>query len=122
MDCEYNRRGEKNKKLISEYPSKPSPSVSEEEARTVFPDIVVHHRTIKSNLLVIEIKKSSSHDDGEADKKKLRCFLMDKNYRYQYGLFLRLGNSGCTEAKLLLINGNSEQPDEVDWCEDIRNA
>ena len=69
-----------------------------------------------------EIKKSSSKDNGKADNKKLHCFLMDENYRYQYGLFLRLGNSGCTEAKLLSINGNSKKPNEVDWCEDIKNA
>ena len=55
VDCEYNRNLKEVKSL-----NMPSSCVSwdDTEARTVFPDIIVHHRGTNENLLVIEMKKT----------------------------------------------------------------
>ncbi len=102
VDCEYNRRGFDKKKLLEilkpEFPSE-NTILDDTEARTVFPDIIVHKRTTFVNLLVIEVKKDNNHD-STIDIQKLKAFGQDQNYRYRFGLFVRLGSSGCTEVKL----------------------
>jgi len=55
VDCEYNRHGMKVKKI-----ELPNDDINwdDTEAKTVFPDIIIHKRnTDRYNLLVIEIKK-----------------------------------------------------------------
>lgn len=60
------------------------------DARTVYPDIIVHHRNTDENLLVIEMKKSSrSNGDVSLDKDKLNAFIGEP-FRYQHGLFIQL--------------------------------
>src|SRR2546427_10876910 len=56
-DCEYNRNLGEIKRG-----SMPNTEVGWDdlESKTVFPDIIVHKRVSKKNLLVIEAKKSSS--------------------------------------------------------------
>ena len=102
VDCEYNRRGFNKKKLIEimkpELPTE-NTILDDTEARTVFPDIIIHKRTTPLNLLVIEVKKDNDYD-STMDIQKLVAFGQDRNYRYRFGLFLRLGSSGCTEIKL----------------------
>ena len=87
VDCEYNRFDEIPKKL--ELPTD-KVNWNDTEAKTVFPDIIVHKRgTQKNNLLVIEIKKSSNSNPGNFDRKKLKAFIKDP-YNYRFGLFLRI--------------------------------
>lgn len=87
VDCEYNRFDEMPKEL--ELPMD-NVNWNDTEAKTVFPDIIVHKRgTQKNNLLVIEIKKSSNSNPGNFDRKKLKAFLKDP-YNYRFGLFLRI--------------------------------
>ena len=57
VDCEYNRKGKLPKKLRD---SKERVSVDDTNARTVYPDIIVHRREQPENLLVVESKKKSS--------------------------------------------------------------
>jgi hypothetical protein len=58
------------------------------DAKTVFPDIIIHKRgTDQCNLGIIEIKKSNSNHDYTPDIQKLRSFTGDE-YKYQLGLFL----------------------------------
>jgi hypothetical protein len=94
VDCEYNRHGDAIKKL--QYGHVESISTDDLEAKTVFPDIVVHKRgNDESNLLVIEIKKSNSGQHHGPDQEKLKAFTGNQ-YRYEVGLFLLLDmDRGC---------------------------
>lgn len=88
VDCEYNRNHDHVKRLrelVREV------HTDEPEGKTVFPDIIVHHRNSDENLLVIEVKKASNPDNGDADFRKLRAFLQELHY--EHGLFLRLRGS-----------------------------
>ncbi|WP_144922328.1 hypothetical protein [Halorubrum salsamenti] len=59
------------------------------DAQTVFPDIIVHERESSDhNLLVIELKKTSSTESGDCDKEKIVRFREDLCYKY--GIFLQL--------------------------------
>lgn len=88
VDCEYNR-DHHNPDLIKRLVRFiGSGRTDDEHARTVFPDIIVHHRGKRENLLVIEIKKSTNRDwDGELDKEKLTAY-KGQELGYRYALFL----------------------------------
>ena len=78
------------------------------QARTVYPDIIVHHRETKDNLLVIEIKKTSCNQlSNDLDVEKLKEY--KRQLGYTYAIFVRFktgGNRvGVNEAKLILMNG-----------------
>jgi len=90
VDCDYNRDRTDTKELpgMGDYYRVKTPS---EENRTdiVLPDIIVHMRGQKRNLLVIEIKKD---EDEEDDIKKLEFFTARGKYHYSAGLFIILGS------------------------------
>jgi len=81
VDREYNRKFEKIKKLHPE-----DIKSDDTDARTVYPDIIIHHRNTDDNLLIIEIKKNASESDKENDIDKIRGFI--EEYKYSYGLFI----------------------------------
>jgi hypothetical protein len=85
VDCEFNRKGTLPKELYVTIES----VVSEDDldARTVFPDIIVHHRGQRANLLVIEAKKSGV--DDTRDRQKLDAFKTDEGYQYEYAVLMR---------------------------------
>ena len=91
VDCEYNLNMNEIKVLdrIREC----------DERRTtdrVFPDIIIHMRGLKKNLLVIEIKKQ--HLNPKCDEKKLELFTApDGDYNYALGLFLKFTGTKTTE-------------------------
>ncbi len=95
VDCEYNRRGRDIKKLSLEFCEEIKPD--DVEAKTVFPDIIVHQRRIQQNLLVVEVQKVGGLQTTR-DKEKLKAFGEDPAYSYQYALFLCLGPRGSAEA------------------------
>jgi hypothetical protein len=76
VDCEYDRLYDEAKKL----------RIQGELAR-VIPDIIVHHRNTKENLLVIEAKKDSDRRGVRADFRKLREF--KKQLGYRHAIFIR---------------------------------
>jgi hypothetical protein len=86
VDCEYNRKGYDPKRLNLRVRHV---RTDDTEARTVYPDIIVHHRNSDDNLLVIEIKKSTNSDNGDSDREKLQAYGDQLGYRF--GLFIRLG-------------------------------
>jgi len=100
VDCEYNRKGHDNVKRLN----LPVDSTLSDctEAVTVYPDIIVHHRTTEENLLVIEVKKSSSIIPKERDLEKLRAYKSQLGYRY--AVFLRFAT------------GNAKISGEYEWC------
>jgi hypothetical protein len=79
VDCEYNRNGRVPKRL--EHLVRVRVTATDEEGITVYPDIVVHKRQKRENLLVIEVKKSTSRRSAEFDHSKLRGYLEEYDYR-----------------------------------------
>jgi hypothetical protein len=92
VDCEYNRYCQNSellkKTLILPRHSK-KVNVDDLEAKTVYPDIIVHGRGTEFNLLVIEVKKSTSTQSIDFDMLKLHQY--KKELHYKYALFLTLG-------------------------------
>lgn len=86
IDCEYNRDGVEPKKLghLGLYPDS-----EDDDAKTVFPDVIVYHRGSRENYLVIEFKKSTSRVDREIDLAKLQGY--KEQLGYQFALFVEVG-------------------------------
>jgi len=101
VDCEYNRYEDTTKKLRSiknrvlDITNLKDSEVErligeDKEAITIYPDIIIHtRRRPYNNLLVIEVKKSSSNIDKDFDISKIKE-LMKPPYNYKYGLFLMI--------------------------------
>jgi hypothetical protein len=80
VDCEYNRDGFNAKKL---HLQPPETNAFDDDAVTVFPDIIVHKRgSNNDNLLVVEIKKANSRLGPQFDKSKLTAFRAQLNYKW----------------------------------------
>lgn len=90
VDVEYNREGEDeaSKAVSMEYlKSEISDDVDPRDldAKTVYPDVIVHNRGERyENLLVIEAKKSGR--SGEYDREKLTAY--KEELRYDHGVFV----------------------------------
>jgi len=115
VDCEYNREGDDPKRyheIVCQI-NKTGISAGDTEAKTAFPDIIVHKRgNNKDNLLVIEGKKLTGGTIGidEIDKKKLMAFLDTNQLNYKYGLAMQIPVGGGNMAKLFWFErGNTHQ-------------
>jgi hypothetical protein len=89
VDCEYNRDGIEPKKLgdLGLHPYS-----DDVEAKTVFPDVIVHRRGRGQNHLVLEFKKSTSRVGREIDLQKLRGYRQQLGY--EHALFVEVGTGG----------------------------
>jgi hypothetical protein len=89
VDCEYNRDGTDPKRIgnLELYPDS-----EDEDAKTVFPDVIVHRRRTRENHLVLEFKKSTSRIDREIDLRKLRGY--KQQLGYEHALFVEVGTAG----------------------------
>lgn len=101
VDCEYDIDGWELKRLegIQE---------CDERRRTsqVLPDIIVHVRGSRMNLLVVEVKTNPNADES-CDIKKLRLFTLHSgDYRYRLGVFLRLNPDGAEPDLHWFIDGH----------------
>jgi hypothetical protein len=91
VDVEYNREGENEvSKSVSmgNFRSEISDDIDPEDldAKTVYPDIIVHTRGEQhENLLVIEAKKSGR--SGEYDREKINAYKCDLHY--EHGVFVK---------------------------------
>ena len=80
VDVEYNRHGMDPKRIGV------NPEGGEER---VFPDVIVHHRgNDDSNLLVMELKKSTNPESRDADRRKLNHLV--EEYRYEFAVLVDL--------------------------------
>lgn len=86
VDCEYNRNHDEIKKLVT-YQGK-TVKANDTDGVSVFPDIIVHKRISKKNLLVIEVKKTTNSEPDKFDLDKLEAF--KKDLYYEHALFIRL--------------------------------
>jgi len=88
VDCEYNKDSGKIKEL--DLPKNNKVDWNDTEAKSVFPDIIVHRRGGNGpNLLVIEVKKSSNTSNRRHDYNKLEKYGDDLSY--SCALFLEIG-------------------------------
>lgn len=96
VDCEYNRK--KSDTIDEEYIRKTlnltieNIKTNNTEAKTVFPDIVIHKRgTNGNNLLVIEVKKASNKNKKDIDFDIAKIKGYREQLDYKFGLFLVIG-------------------------------
>jgi len=114
VDCEYNREGHNVKRLNSLGIKSPCCSADDTDAVTVYPDIIVHKRGKRDNLLVIEVKKTNHCGTNKFDIKKLKAFTSDKQFRYKLGLFLVVDVSEKGRITMLwFTDGKVSQGPEV---------
>lgn len=88
VDCEYNRNGFEAKKLET---FKKVVDSDDTNAVSVYPDIIIHHRGTKDNLLIIEAKKTSFSGE-DFDIKKLKAYKDDLGYRFAFKITLPTKN------------------------------
>jgi len=126
VDCEYNREGDKFKRyreIVCQI-NKTGVSADDTEAKTAFPDIIIHKRgNNKDNLLVIEVKKYCGNHTGidGKDKSKLEAFTARNQLHYKYGLALQIPVGGGNTAKLFWFKrgaGNSAHKEEYNMGND----
>lgn len=80
--------------------------------KTIFPDIIIHHRGTKDNNIVIEAKKSSNKNKKSRlyDLVKLMTLVNSSEYNYKYGFFIDipigkdLSKHKCFKSNSLLSN------------------
>jgi len=123
VDCEYNRYGNDIKRIpntcfIEKYnlSAKENPDLTKDV--TVFPDIIIHQRGTRKNLVVIEVKKNNN--DIEHDKKKLSYFSRD--YKYGILLILNVGRNNKVPELHIYTEGNEDKNKAQEWENDLKSA
>lgn len=105
VDCEYNRDYEKYIKKIPRWNDEccKKPKI-DDEAKTVFPDIIIHHRESRDNLIIIEAKKSASEKNRQCDIDKLEMFVNELEYKF--GIFIDFAvDNKCGYALYEVVTG-----------------
>jgi hypothetical protein len=97
VDCDYNRLGERRLRL----PTGTIISTDDSSGKSVFPDIVVHHRAVPENLLAIEVRKATNPLPPEHDQHKLRG-LTDPHlwFAYQIGVLVTLAKDNVAAPEV----------------------
>lgn len=103
VDCEFNRDAQdtgedyaKQLDLVQKLPSMMT-DVHDDDATTVFPDIIVHKRGPGNNLLVVEVKKDTAPPrkiDFDKDD-KLPAYVEQLGYQAAAFVLLRLKEMDC---------------------------
>src|SRR6202789_235256 len=97
VDCDYNRLGERLFRL----PKGTIVSTDDELGKSVYPDIVVHRRSVPENLLAIELRKAANHQPPQHDQHKLRG-LTDPHlwFAYRIGVLLTLAKNSVAASEV----------------------
>lgn len=102
VDCEYNKMTENSdsvKKTLLNI-GNTNIKLDDMEAKTVYPDIIIHNRkNSKDNLLVIEAKKkiNANGEDANFDVRKIKEYI--KQIGYKNGLFIKIGDNYDSTVK-----------------------
>ncbi len=104
VDCEYNRMrsGKMDEMYIKKILKIPIEGLTsaDTEAKTVYPDIIIHKRgTNDDNLVAIEVKKSTNKTDRKLDFRKLNAF--KTQLKYVFTLFIEFDNKGVKGYKFV---------------------
>lgn len=97
VDCEYNKKGDASE-ILSKIMRIKDKNNNEKEC-SVYPDIIIHERHTKNNLLIIEVKKKISNQKKEWDIKKLQFFTSLQDYHYSFGLFIEFDGPSISDSK-----------------------
>ncbi len=89
VDCEYNRNHDDPKRVDIRRRNIES---DDTQATTVFPDIIVHKRGTTDNLVVIEMKKTTSAENDKYDLGKLDAFKYQLGYKF--AIFIKVKTGG----------------------------
>lgn len=97
VDCEFDRLGPRTLNM----PRGSIVSTDDHLGKSIYPDLVVHQRSVPSNLLAIEIRKASNHQPVEHDRHKLRA-LTDPHFWFAYwiGVLLTLGKNNVVSSEI----------------------
>lgn len=106
VDCEYNRRGEEPKRLhdlalcVKGEGGEIDP-VADMDARTVYPDIIVHRRgTLGPNLIAIEVKRANAPRGAiDWDMEKLAVYKSELGYLHAFLVVFGKGEPKIVAAK-----------------------
>ena len=98
VDCEYNRINEYKIKTLKRYENFEIDDNSD-KIRKIFPDIILHKRKEEDNLIVIEMKKSTSNniDCKEKDRERLKIMTElnePNNFNYTLGVYFEVDTIG----------------------------
>ncbi|WP_300185485.1 hypothetical protein [Bradyrhizobium sp.] len=97
VDCDYNRLGERRLRL----PKASIISTDDDSGKSVFPDIIVHRRTVPENLLAIELRKATNHQPPEHDRHKLRAMTDPLLwYAFRAGVMLTLARKNVAASEV----------------------
>ena len=99
IDCEYNRNHDDSKRLDIQRRNIES---DDTQATTVYPDIIIHQRGTDNNLVVIEMKKTTSREDDTYDKGKLTAFKSQLGYQFAIFIIVQTGGKAGIE--------------NIEWC------
>ena len=105
VDCDFDRLGPRTLQL----PHGSIVSTDDHLGKSIYPDIVVHQRSVPNNLLAIEVRKASNHQPIEHDRHKLRA-LTDPHiwFAYWIGVMVTLGKTGVTASEVF-VAGNVDE-------------
>ncbi len=101
VDCEYNRMANNQRDFTEgDYWAKTlnlsvegNISGEDDEAKTVFPDIIIHKRKEPINLAVIEVKMKWKNSRKDFDYQKLRAYKVD--LKYQFAVYPEFDERNC---------------------------
>jgi hypothetical protein len=109
-DCDFDRLGPRTLNM----PRGSIVSTDDHLGKSIYPDIVVHQRSVPSNLIAIEVRKTSNHQPLEHDRQKLRA-LTDPHiwFAYWIGVLLTLGKTGVASAEIYASGKNDPEMSAV---------
>ncbi|SHO46883.1 hypothetical protein [Anaerocolumna xylanovorans] len=113
VDVEYNRNLNDIKKF-NEWTMKLLHDLSDNMdfltgAKTVFPDIIIHKRGTRDNLIAIEVKKINTSERLEQyDIDKIKGYILDESLNYQYAAFIKLGLSSDNNKYKIVLKSREE--------------
>ena len=99
VDCEYNKVGDGDPKRLMELMYGNPDCLKDcdncnSRKCVIFPDIIVHHRGIREdNLLVIEAKTKWSDTNANHDYEKLEALTESDAFQYQLGIAFRFSDN-----------------------------
>lgn len=94
VDVEYNRYGDDVKHLYDLVTTCPRERNGNSQGQCVLPDVVVHRRgSKKSNLLIVEMKKSSNPTGMDHDIQRILAFRQQLGYQVGALLVCDVGNT-----------------------------
>jgi hypothetical protein len=104
VDCDFDRLGPRTLNM----PRGSIVSTDDHLGKSIYPDIVVHQRSVPNNLIAIEVRKAGNHQPLEHDRHKLRA-LTDPHiwFAYWIGVLLTLGKNNVTSVEVY-ASGNHD--------------